>query len=91
MNTKHYFHNVKSQIKYNTILNKMNNNRYPFFSDWLHAVRALECCAVIFVSLPLVILPVYMYVALGMYYRCVMGTMCAFCLVSSKSFVNSGS
>lgn len=53
--------------------------------DWLHAARALECCAVIFVSLPLVILPVYMYVALGMYYRCVMGTMCVFCLMSTMT------
>lgn len=50
--------------------------------DWLHATRALECMAVIFVSIPLVILPVYMYVALGMYYRCMMGSMCIFCLLS---------
>lgn len=49
--------------------------------DWLHAVRAMESLAIIFVSLPLVILPVYMYVALGMYYRCMMGTMCVFTLL----------
>ncbi|KAH3874765.1 uncharacterized protein LOC127870458 [Dreissena polymorpha] len=51
--------------------------------DWLHAVRALECVAVACVSIPLVILPVYMYVALGMYYRCMMGTMCLFALMST--------
>ncbi|KAL4237973.1 hypothetical protein ACF0H5_002683 [Mactra antiquata] len=50
--------------------------------DWLHIVRALECCAVIFVAFPLVILPVYMYVALGMKYRCMMGTMCLLTLLS---------
>ncbi|WAR18711.1 hypothetical protein MAR_000549 [Mya arenaria] len=50
---------------------------------WLHVVRALECTAVILVSIPLVILPVYMYVALGMYYRCMMGTMSAMCLFSA--------
>ncbi|XP_060083722.1 uncharacterized protein LOC132562962 [Ylistrum balloti] len=46
--------------------------------DWFQVVRAMGCLAVICLSLPLVILPVYMYIALGMYYRRMMGFL-AFC------------
>lgn len=51
--------------------------------SWLHAVRALECCSIFFVAVPLVLLPIYMYVALGLYYRCFMGTLCAMSLLST--------
>lgn len=50
---------------------------------YLHVVRALECVCVILVAVPLVILPVYMYVALGMKYRCMMASMCVSCLLSA--------
>ncbi|GFR67411.1 hypothetical protein ElyMa_005581700 [Elysia marginata] len=46
--------------------------------DWFLAVRALECLTIIFWAFPLVILPVYIYVALGLYYRCMMVLMACF-------------
>lgn len=54
-----------------------------FAEDWLKAVRGLECLALIFLALPLVVLPVYMYVALGLYYRCMLGSMAICCLLSA--------
>lgn len=57
--------NVRGCYKYTT----------PFVDDWIDAVRGLECLTIIFWSLPLVILPVYIYVALGLYYRRLLGTM----------------
>ncbi|OWF38565.1 uncharacterized protein LOC110466134 [Mizuhopecten yessoensis] len=48
--------------------------------DWFLVVRAMSCLAVIGLSLPLVILPVYMYIALGMYYRRMMAFM-SFCSI----------
>ncbi|GFO34602.1 hypothetical protein PoB_006110700 [Plakobranchus ocellatus] len=56
-------------------------NHHWDVADWLNAVRALESLAVIFWAIPLVILPVYIYVALGLYYRCLLGTMTAFTLL----------
>ncbi|XP_022332123.2 uncharacterized protein LOC111129896 [Crassostrea virginica] len=47
-----------------------------FTSDWLKVVRGFESLGVIFMALPLVILPVYMYVSLGLYYRSMMISMC---------------
>ncbi|KAK7104105.1 uncharacterized protein [Littorina saxatilis] len=44
-------------------------------ADWQHATRGLESLAIIFFSFPLIVLPVYIYVALGLYYRCLMGCM----------------
>ncbi|CAG2195313.1 uncharacterized protein [Mytilus edulis] len=54
-----------------------------FVSDWLKAVRGLECLALIFLSFPLVTLPIYMYIALGLYYRCMLGTMALCSLISA--------
>ncbi|KAL8583830.1 hypothetical protein ACOMHN_040299 [Nucella lapillus] len=38
--------------------------------DWQLATRGLESLAIIFFAIPLIVLPVYIYVALGLYYRC---------------------
>ncbi|XP_063427813.1 uncharacterized protein LOC134711247 [Mytilus trossulus] len=54
-----------------------------FAEDWLKAVRGLECLALIFLSFPLVTLPIYMYIALGLYYRCMLGTMALCSLISA--------
>ena len=51
---------------------------------WLHVVRAFECAAVACISIPLVILPMYMYIALGMKYKCMMGWMSLLTILSSK-------
>ncbi|KAL3873152.1 hypothetical protein ACJMK2_036306 [Sinanodonta woodiana] len=51
--------------------------------DWLHAVRAMESLAIIFIAIPLVTLPIYMYIALGMYYRCFIATMSVSSLLSA--------
>ena len=56
-------------------------------SAWLHVVRAFECASVVCVSIPLVILPVYMYIALGMYYKCMMGCMSLLSILSSKYII----
>ncbi|XP_005105741.1 uncharacterized protein LOC101851598 [Aplysia californica] len=49
---------------------------HPWYvDDWLDATRGLESLTIIFWAIPLVILPVYIYVALGLYYRCLLGTM----------------
>lgn len=53
-------------------------------SDYLHAVRGLESLGIIFLAIPLITLPVYMYIALGMYYRCMLGSMCVSSLLSGK-------
>ncbi|KAK3712672.1 hypothetical protein RRG08_058574 [Elysia crispata] len=47
-------------------------------SDWFKAVQGLECCTIFFWAVPLVILPVYIYVAMGLYYKCLLGTMSVF-------------
>ncbi|XP_046334297.1 uncharacterized protein LOC124116815 [Haliotis rufescens] len=57
---------------------------YPWHVDvWLNAVRAMESIAIIFIAIPLVVMPVYIYVALGLYYRCVLLTMTVFALLAS--------
>lgn len=43
--------------------------------EWQYATRGLESLAIIFFAIPLVVLPVYIYGALGLYYRCLMGFM----------------
>ncbi|XP_041353577.1 uncharacterized protein LOC121371619 [Gigantopelta aegis] len=46
---------------------------FPWYvPDWQNAVRGLESCAIILIAIPLIVLPVYIYVALGLYYRCIM-------------------
>jgi hypothetical protein len=55
-------------------------------TDWHHAVQGLESLSVIFFAIPLVVLPVYIYVALGLYYRCLIGTMALSVLLGSKYF-----
>ncbi|CAG5132536.1 unnamed protein product [Candidula unifasciata] len=54
-----------------------------YIGDWLDAVRAMESLAIIFWAIPLVIIPVYIYVALGLYYRCLLGTMTALTLLGA--------
>lgn len=56
---------------------------FTLVPTWLHVVRAFECASVICVSLPLVILPVYMYIALGIYYKCIMGWMSLLSILSA--------
>lgn len=58
-----------------------------FTSDWLKVVRAFESLGVIFMALPLVIIPVYMYVSLGLYYRFMMTSMCVSSLISALSII----
>lgn len=49
---------------------------HPYIhADWHHAVQGLESLAVIFFAVPLIVLPVYIYVALGLYFRCLMACM----------------
>lgn len=50
---------------------------------WLHLVRAFECASVVCIAIPLVILPVYMYIALGMYYKCMLGWMSLLSILST--------
>lgn len=57
---------------------------HPYFhADWHHAVQGLESLAVIFFAIPLIVLPVYIYVALGLYYRSLMGTMAVSVLIGT--------
>ncbi|PVD26296.1 hypothetical protein C0Q70_13967 [Pomacea canaliculata] len=57
---------------------------FPWYgAAWQDAVRAMECLAIIFFAIPLIILPVYIYVALGLYYRCLMGCMAVSVLLAS--------
>lgn len=56
---------------------------FTLVPTWLHVVRAFECASVVCVSIPLVILPVYMYIALGMYYKCMMGCMSLLSILST--------
>ncbi|KAK6182978.1 hypothetical protein SNE40_010538 [Patella caerulea] len=58
-------------------------NMHWSVADWLNAVRGLECLTIIFWSVPLMILPVYIYVALGLHYRCLLGSCCVSVLVGS--------
>ncbi|KAH9519548.1 hypothetical protein Btru_002991 [Bulinus truncatus] len=53
------------------------------YTEWIDAVRAMESLTLIFWALPLVIVPVYIYVALGLYYTCTLGTMTAFTLLGA--------
>ncbi|XP_059141840.1 uncharacterized protein LOC131929578 [Physella acuta] len=46
-----------------------------YYTEWIDAVRAMEALTIIFWAIPLIVLPVYIYVALGLYYRCTIGTM----------------
>ncbi|KAL5008691.1 hypothetical protein ScPMuIL_014272 [Solemya velum] len=55
--------------------------------DYLHAVRGLESLGIIFLAIPLITLPVYMYIALGMYYRCMLGSMCVSSLLSAVTII----
>nr|KAG5696988.1 hypothetical protein BaRGS_008450 [Batillaria attramentaria] len=47
--------------------------------------RGLESLAIIFFAIPLVVLPVYIYGALGLYYRCLLGSMTLFVLLGTIS------
>ncbi|KAK3093445.1 hypothetical protein FSP39_015802 [Pinctada imbricata] len=58
-----------------------------FTQPWLHAVRGLECLGVVFIAVPLVVLPVYMYIALGLYYKCMMITMCVSSFLAAVSII----
>lgn len=44
-----------------------------YYPVWLYVVQAFECVAIIFISLPLVVIPIYMYVAVGLKYKLMMG------------------
>ncbi|RUS77102.1 hypothetical protein EGW08_015139 [Elysia chlorotica] len=54
-------------------------------ADWFKAVQALEMITIIFWVWPLIILPVYIYVAMGLYYKCLMGTMTAFTFLGAAT------
>ncbi|CAL1537326.1 unnamed protein product [Lymnaea stagnalis] len=57
------------------------DHMWYFYTEWLDAVRAMEALAIIFWAIPLVILPVYIYVSLGLYYMCTMMTMSVFTIL----------
>ena len=61
-------------------------NHVFFPTDWLKVVRGFESLGVIFMALPLVILPVYTYVSLGLYYRSMMISMCLSSFFSGKNY-----
>jgi hypothetical protein len=54
-----------------------------YIGGWLNAVRAMESLAIILWAVPLVVLPIYIYVALGLHYRCMLGTMTALTLLAA--------
>ncbi|XP_048249127.1 uncharacterized protein LOC124116822 isoform X2 [Haliotis rufescens] len=53
----------------------------PF--HWLNNVRGLESVAIICAAIPLVVMPVYVYVSMGLYHRCFLITMAVFTLVAA--------
>ncbi|KAK3712670.1 hypothetical protein RRG08_058572 [Elysia crispata] len=54
-------------------------------SDWLKIVQALESFTILLWVIPVVVIPVYIYVALGLYYRCFLGTMTTITIVGVAS------
>ncbi|ESO82998.1 hypothetical protein LOTGIDRAFT_236912 [Lottia gigantea] len=60
--------------------------RYDMHWDaptYLDAIRALECLTLIFWCVPMMIVPVYIYVALGLRYKCLLGCMALSILVGA--------
>ena len=92
---EHLEGNSNGDCSYKSFMNVINkqftrrylllNNVY-FPADWLKVVRGFESLGVIFMALPLVILPVYMYVSLGLYYRSMMISMCLSSFLSGKNY-----
>ncbi|XP_076441625.1 uncharacterized protein LOC143280814 [Babylonia areolata] len=59
---------------------------FPWYGkDWQHASRGLESLAIIFFAIPLIVLPVYIYVALGLKYRSTLGFMTLFVFLGTLS------
>ncbi|XP_067681799.1 uncharacterized protein [Haliotis asinina] len=63
----------------------INNEVFCAPFHWLNAVRGLESVAIICVAIPLVVMPVYIYVSVGLYHRCFLFTMAAFTLLAAVS------
>lgn len=52
-------------------------------TDRFRASQALECLTIIFWAFPLIIIPVYLYIALGLHYRIMLGLMACLTLLGA--------
>ncbi|XP_064607005.1 uncharacterized protein LOC135471634 [Liolophura sinensis] len=59
-----------------------NYDYYHHVPPWLKAVRAMETMAVIVLSLPVVVVPIYLYASHGLYYRTMNLIAAGMCLAS---------
>ncbi|XP_061173881.1 uncharacterized protein LOC133182990 [Saccostrea echinata] len=77
---------ARCQFSYHVHCYRQDHVEY-FTSDWLKVVRAFESLGIIFMVLPLIIIPVYMYVSLGLYYKFMMMCTCVSSLASALSII----